>query len=83
MVTKCKYCKKQIVEAKTDENKIVWINTPDLPDDDKVLLIDRWREGDNTPLNYNPKKHIQHSTICGFMLADELGIKHDYFSKKK
>ncbi len=35
-----------------------------LPESDKVLLIDRWQNGDNTPLVFNSQKHISHFATC-------------------
>jgi hypothetical protein len=40
------------------------VNLFSLPEKDKLLLIDRWRKGDNTPLNFNPQMHVAHFATC-------------------
>ena len=64
MSNTCKSCKAKIVWCKTSTGKSIPVDMYSLPESDKVLLIDRWRNGDNTPLMFNPQKHIAHFATC-------------------
>lgn len=64
MSNTCKTCGAKIVWGKTVNGKSMPIDMFSLPDDDKVMLIDRWNTGDNTPLIFNPKKHTSHFFTC-------------------
>ena len=61
---KCRQCGAKIVWCLTKNEKWIPVDMISLPEDDKALLIDRWREGDNTPLRFNPEKHISHFATC-------------------
>ncbi len=64
MSNECKSCKTKIVWCKTSKGKMIPVNLFSLPEKDKLLLIDRWRKGDNTPLNFNPQMHVAHFATC-------------------
>jgi hypothetical protein len=64
MSNTCKSCKAKIVWCKTDKGKFIPVDMYSLPESDKVLLIDRWRNGDETPLAFNPQKHTAHFATC-------------------
>jgi hypothetical protein len=64
MSNNCKTCGAKIVWCKTTKGKIIPVDMYSLPESDKTLLIDRWRNGDDTPLIFNPQKHTSHFATC-------------------
>lgn len=64
MSNTCGSCGAKIVWGKTKAGKSMPIDMFTLPESDKVMLIDRWNRGDNTPLIFNAEKHISHFATC-------------------
>lgn len=62
----CKSCKAKIVWCKTHNGKNIPVDMFTLPEGDKMLLLHRWQIGDNTPLIFNPQKHIAHFATCPY-----------------
>ncbi len=64
MSNRCKSCGAKIVWCKTINGKMIPVNLDSLTESDKALLLDRWRKGDDTPLDFNVHAHITHFATC-------------------